>query len=221
MSIVNIIRHSIKGVDGNLSEEGKAAALEYGKKLAEEYEGYKIVALAADVGRCEETANLINEGASSHYEGDVLDDRLTQHYSDETRNEIIAVKKANGDKTFLDAALEVAEDGFYANATGLAKFADEYCVGDEDTVYVGVSQSPKVEGLGYIISGEDEAADQDTEPLSGITVEDGKVTLDYANGEVIECESLVEACENAQSCDYHGSGADQGDEGAEAGEAAE
>ncbi|MFT4303054.1 MAG: histidine phosphatase family protein [Candidatus Woesearchaeota archaeon] len=192
MSIVYVIRHAEKSQDGGLTIQGTREALDYGRMLAEQYQGFKIIANSSEIERATLTAELIMEGAGTKYNrSDTLDEKLFLGYTSE---EIEAIK-ASKEKTLYQKAVDAVPEKTEERAQDISKYVLEHLANDEYTVYVGVTHSPIIEAYAKRLT-DDKKAEQDPGSLQGIIVEDNKAELKYAG---IEAELTNNEDENEET----------------------
>ncbi len=78
----------------------------------------------------------------------------------------------------------------YRDIIKVAEFVDQYATESaNEVIYVGVTHSPTIEGIEYIVTGYEELKNE-PENLQGFTLKDGCFIPDRA----ISCDSLVEMC---------------------------
>jgi broad specificity phosphatase PhoE len=187
MSIVKVIRHSISSGGDTLSSEGTIKAKEHGRSLRGKYPNYKIVAVSSKARRAKQTAELIMDSAGIE-PGQVIDERLSYSYTEEEIKRIAATIDLGFSP--LEASIREARDTLYRDIIKVAEFVDQYATEPaNEVIYVGVTHSPTIEGIEYIVTGYEELK-KEPENLQGFTVKDGYFIPDRA----ISCDSLAEMC---------------------------
>jgi hypothetical protein len=208
MGIVEIIRHGDK--EGTrLSEKGRTDAflegIEYREKYGDELTD-RMTARASDFqsepgypGRAVETAILILMGAGLRDKSTHVSPRLVPTYTNEEYATIKDEMAKKDGRTIFEITYEHARDSLYANAIKLAEYIDSFRDSDLD---LGVTHSPSVEGLAYLLTGDYELAKRVPDALDGIKIEYDTeseiytVTLDYCGGYAFEIEgqTLAQKC---------------------------
>ena len=125
--------------------------------------------------------------------GQTIDERLSYSYTDDEVEKIGAA--VNRGILPLDAAIHEARDALYRDIIiKAAVFADQYAAESADkVVYIGVTHSPTIEGIEYIVTG-DKMLKNEPEYMQGFTLKDNLFIPDKAEDKAISYDSLVEVC---------------------------
>jgi broad specificity phosphatase PhoE len=207
MSTVKIIRHGKK--DGTkLSQQGRLESFVKGQALKNQYKsfityGSDFQASEGYPGRAVETADLLVIGAGLYgYARQFVDSKLVPKYSDAEYKQVIEGIKSG--MTPFESAYKFARESLYANAKSLADFVEQYEQSVEGEAVVGVTHSPSIEALAYLLGVKFDEAKPEPKELDGITVAyDSKsgiytATVDYASGQQINVQgSLSDAVESS------------------------
>ncbi|MGM5480215.1 MAG: histidine phosphatase family protein [Nanobdellota archaeon] len=195
MAIVQLLRHSYKNDDGNLSEKGKEAAFEKGKELADHYHGIKIIAYSSQISRAKETGKLIMEGAGLTPENNIYAPFLHFGIDADTKQKIMNV---SGDD-FLTKSINGAYSWIAEHAVGGALFMDQQSSKKQGVVYVGISHDPIVNAVGLGLFQDKSALNASLKELTGIEFNPSAnlITSSYMDKQKTVVDSLGATVDNA------------------------
>lgn len=190
MSIVKLIEHApVEKIDGFkvLSKEGKEAAFEYGKKLADEYHGAKIIVNSSQLYRGIKTAELIMEGAGSQITQEIHSSNLHLTFDNITLQKIMDAEGTD----FVEKSLNGDFSWFVDSLFNIQKYSLSRINNVANSVYVGIIHDPFVAGMLYSIFGTEDVRSLEVPHLDGFTfLPENKIKLDCLNGEIRDYDAL-------------------------------